>query len=374
VPVALGWGQLASLPRGGDVLHELARILTTGAAGIALWPFRAVARLPLARSAGAFFAALPAVLAIAGGNFLWVLRSDAAFEEASAELSERIAQRRGRQAPKRARRMPTPFALALSGRPETAVLWKNLILLGRYASLRTLVVLLPLTVSLGVVMSASSRHEDRLELTAVLCLSLAFMMVVMGPMMVRNDLRQDLASLVVLKTWPVRGAALVRGEVLAPVLVLSGVVWVLIAGAASLSSRLILDALYAPAAGRLTAALAAMLLAPAIIATQVVAQNGLAVMFPAWVSIGPSRQGTDVMGQRLIVMAGMLLVLVVAIVPAALLGGLAAWLLYLVTATIPLLIPAAVATAVLLVECLLATEAIGYVLDRTDIAAVDAVE
>ena len=73
-------------------------------------------------------------------------------------------------------------------------------------------------------------------------------------------------------------------------------------------------------------------------------------------------------------MAGLLLVLVGAIIPAIDYGGLAAWLLTLVTKTLSILIPAAIAAAVLLVECLLATEAIGQILDRTDIAAVDAVE
>src|SRR6185436_7078018 len=102
-----------------------------------------------------------------------------------------------------------------AGRPETAVLWKNLILLGRYASLRTLIVLMPLVFSIGLMAAIADSRADRVEMLAVLCLMLAAMTVLMGPMMIRNDLRQDLASLAVLKTWPIRGAALVRGEVLA---------------------------------------------------------------------------------------------------------------------------------------------------------------
>ncbi|MCK7478232.1 MAG: hypothetical protein M0C28_13115 [Candidatus Moduliflexus flocculans] len=42
-------------------------------------------------------------------------------------------------------------ARALDGPPETAILWKNLILVGRYVSLRTLLRLLPLIVVFGVV-------------------------------------------------------------------------------------------------------------------------------------------------------------------------------------------------------------------------------
>ena len=45
--------------------------------------------------------------------------------------------------------------------------------------------------------------------------------ILFGPQMVTGDLRRDLAHMAVIKTWPVRGAALVRGEVAAPAAVLS---------------------------------------------------------------------------------------------------------------------------------------------------------
>ena len=38
---------------------------------------------------------------------------------------------------------------------------------------------------------------------------------------------------------------------------------------------------------------------------------------------------------------------------------------------VPVIIPAAIATTVLLIECWIASEAIGAVFDRTDVSAVD---
>src|SRR5262249_40818983 len=141
-------------------------------------------------------------------------------------------------------------------------------------------------------------------------------------------------------------------------------------------SRILLEAILSTGGSRLGYVAATMLVAPGIIATQVMAHNGLAVLFPAWVSIGPSRgmQGTEVMGQRLIVMAGMLLVLVMAVPPAAAVAGIAALGLSFLTGRLWVVIPALLASAILVAECLLASEAIGHVLDRTDIAALDAIE
>src|SRR5262249_32146200 len=153
------------------------------------------------------------------------------------ELAEKIAQfrqSRGRATP-RARKIPTPFTLALAGRVEPALLWKNLILLGRYASLRLLLILLPMVIIVGLVVSESGTHAELMETLAIFCVVFAAMTTLMGPMVIRNDLRQDLAHLALLKAWPVRGAAIVRGEVLAPLVVLTVLAWLFMVGATALS-------------------------------------------------------------------------------------------------------------------------------------------
>jgi hypothetical protein len=80
------------------------------------------------------------------------------------------------------------------------------------------------------------------------------------------------------------------------------------------------------------------------------------------------------MGQRMLMMLGSMLALVVAVLPAAIIGGLAGFLSYLAFGTIPLVVPALLGAAMLVAEGFVASEAIGRVLDRTDVTAVDAAE
>ena len=209
-----------------------------------------------------------------------------------------------------------------------------------------------------------------------LALPLAAVAVLLGPQMMRNDLRQDLARLALLKTWPVRGPALIRGEVLAPAVIVTATAWLLLLAAA------ILGAGPRPVsregviwASRASLFGAAFLLAPAIILSQVVVQNGLAVLFPAWVAVGASRsRGIDAMGQRMLLLAGMLLALVVSLVPGIVVAGMFAVAAYLVTGAVMVVAPALIVSVVVLAECWLAIEGLGRVLDRTDPSAVEASE
>jgi hypothetical protein len=371
--VAADWARLSSLARPVDILTELQRLGASGPAAVVLWPFRALVRLPLAASPAEFLGMLPAAGLLLAANFVWVVRSDVAFEEASAERAEKVAHILKRGMPVTYRARPAPFTLSLIGPPETALLWKNLILLGRYASWRT-VLWGPIIIVLGVVLTTGTGHTAVSETIARVCVIGAGLSVLLGPHMVRNDLRQDLARLAILKTWPVRGAALVRGELLAPAVVLSTAVWLFVAGAAALSSS-VLPEVAGSTAGQLSNAVAVMLVAPGLIAVQLVALNGLAVLFPAWVTIGPTRaSGLEAFGQRVVMMVGLLLVVIVTALPAAVAASLVAAAIYAATGSVLVAPPAIVAALVLLIECLLATEAIGRILDRTNIGDVDAGE
>jgi len=367
--LAADWPAIAGAASASALVTEVARAGTTGAAGIVLWPFRAIVQLPLAASPGAFARALPAVLGLILLNYVWVIRSDAAFEEASAELAEKVARARPgarAAAPTVKRAGAAPFALSLDGRPEMAILWKNLILVGRYASLKTLMRFVPLIIVFGIMATRNGGHGATAEGFGVVCLVVFFMTVLMGPQMARNDLRQDLANLAVLKTWPVRGAALVRGEAAAPAVLLTAMAWLAALGGLIVGARMGVSPSYV---------LAGVLLAPGVIVLQVLAQNAMAVIWPSWVAIGASRaRGVDVMGQRMIMTFGMLLVLAVGVLPAAVAGAVVMLPLYWTTGTWPVVIPSLVAAAVLAVEALLVSEAIGKAFDRTDVTAIDATE
>jgi hypothetical protein len=374
--VAREWPRLASLPGGEAVLAEVQRLAGTGAPAVVFWPFRALVRLPLAASAAEFWSALPAALALLALNYVWVLRSDARFEEASAERAEKRAAQRA--APRAAGKGPaaTPFTLAPDGPAETAILWKNLILVGRFASLGTVLRILPLIVVLGVIARGAVSGGVAVAVSAI-CLPAAFFVVVMGPQVIRNDLRQDLARLPLLKAWPVRGAALIRGEALAPTVVLTALAWLLLLAAGVFSGGLPSGTAAAAAvqAHRWSLVAAGFVLAPALILSQVLVHNGLAVLFPAWVAVGASRaRGIDAMGQRLVMFAGTILTLVVSLLPGAIAGAAVAFVVYLATGAVTIVLPALIAALVVAGECWLAIEGLGRVLDRTDPGAVEAAE
>ena len=364
---------LGSLETGPQVFAELGRVLTTGAAGWALWPTRTLVRLPLSPTTADYWRALPGTGILFALNYVWVMRSDAAFEEASAEQSEKVV--RGRMAPAKARvnAVSTPFVLAAGGRPETAILWKNLILLGRYASARTLWRLLPLVISFALVISAG-RHKGLASMLSILALFGTAFAILLGPQIIRNDLRQDLGHLALLKTWPIRSAAIIRGELLAPAVVLTVVAWLFVIASVLLVGKVPSSAssVALMVLNRVAFGTAALLIAPPLIIIQLIVQNGLAVLFPAWAVIGATRsRGVEVMGQRMVLLAGILLTLLVALLPAALVGGAVGLAVYLATGFVPIVVPAAIVAAVMLGEAFLATEALGRALDRTDVGSLE---
>jgi len=372
----LDWPRLRALTDPGQVIEELQRVWTTGVAAVVLWPFAALMRLPLSGSAAGFLRALPAALGIVALNYIWVLQADASFEEAAAERAEKAATTKRTQLRATVKTMATPFVLAPEGRPELAIVWKNLILVGRYASLKMLIRVLPVLLVFAMV-SVNSRGSGIVSLLALMCLMFAFMTVMVGPQMARNDLRQDLSRLAILKAWPIRGATLLRGEVAAPAAVLTSVAWLFILGGGMLVPHLAerKGELTQLVVDRLSYGAAAMLLAPAVMLVQLVVINGIAVMFPAWISIGSSRaRGVEAMGQRLLMMAGIWITLIVALLPAALVAGIVGLTIYWSLDVIPVVVPAGLAAVVLVAECWVAVELLGGLLDRTDISSVEPTE
>ena len=369
--VAGHWNDLVTAFMNGAVA-DIERLSTSGAAGIVLWPFRAFARLPLAESAGAFLAALPVALVLLALNYVWVLSTDVPFEEASAELSEKIEKIRSeglRALAKPRRSAKTPFTLPSIGRPEVAIIWKNLISMGRVLSWTVLIRFVPMVLAFAALTSRGRRNTT--GVLTVLSLVVAGLTVILGPQVTRRDLRQDLNALAILKTWPIRGAALVRGEILAPAIVLTVIASIALVVAAVMS----VNAPYAAELpNRWSLLIAALSLAPGLVLAQLVAHNGLAVTFPSWVSLDARRGGIDATGQGLLVMLAVMLALVVAVVPAALVAAIVAGLIYLLLGTVPIILPAVLAGAALLVEAFVGSEVIGAILERSDISAVDARE
>jgi len=307
----------------------------------------------------------PLVGVMLAAQAAWVLRSDAAFEEAAAIAAE---QTRTALAPVE-RPKPafvpvprrTPFRLAATGRPETAILWKNWMLLSRTPAKQGIVTAaIVLAIAAGAAGFGVAKGDP---VGGVLGFVIAGAAALFGPAMLRIDLRQDLANLIQIKTWPIRGAAIVRGQVLAPAIALS----------AAAAGGLLIAAVFAPAsmlpwsdgvAGRIALFGAATVAAISVIVAQLVIHNGIAALFPAWVRITPGAVqpgSVEMMGQGMVVMYGAILALAVgAIAPAAVAMAIA----FFVDGTLAALVVFAI---LLLVESYAATEIIGRVLDRVDL-------
>ncbi|MFY0577002.1 hypothetical protein ACN28S_24225 [Cystobacter fuscus] len=193
----------------------------------ALWPGRALVALPLAQDVGAFLRRLPLGLGLLAVHYAWVMKAAVPFEESAvgraeerARLREQLAQRGGRSMPPRT--SAPPFRLAAVGRPEVAILWKNLIAGRRTGSVGRLVVAALLggggRGGLGRESGRGARPAQRLPVALVR--GFAVLLCFFGPSAVRMDLRMDLPRLEQLRALPLTGRQVVAAELAAPALLL----------------------------------------------------------------------------------------------------------------------------------------------------------
>jgi hypothetical protein len=372
--IASHWAVLLEAASVEDFLTALGRVSVWWPVRVVLWPFTTLMQLPLSDSHTAFLATLPFGLAAFSANYLWVLKSDVAFEEAAAADAERqvAERRRGPSFAVPAKRRQPPFVLRPVGRPEMALLWKNLILAGRYASAGMVWRLLPvLALGAFTVSQAARSVADALAAVAVIG---AVGTVFVGPQILRNDLRQDLTQIATLKMWPLSGSAIVRGEVLAPTVILTSIVGLLLVAAALLWGSVTFQ-IQLSGAERAVYACAGLSVSAAIILLEIVVQNALVVLFPAWTDLGAtSGRGMEVMGQRILVAGVLVLSVAVALVPAVIAALASAWAWFLVTGLRSVALPVFVATAALVAQSAIVIALLGRTIDRMDVSAVPAAD
>jgi hypothetical protein len=304
-----------------SVLDYLQRVLSAGPALYLLYPFRLMVRPFLAPGAAAFFGTLAPTLLLFLLHYVWVIYSDVAFEEASVEASQKLATRIAAaragnwQGAKKNQKAKRPwFKLAATGPSATALLWKNLIGVGQVFSPRLWISLIIVMVVFGVSLGNVGRSQNLLFLMALLIAIALGYSLLLGPQILRLDFRHDLPLADLLKTFPLRGWQITLGEILAPVVVLAAFQWLLLVFGAAL-------VFYLP--GRQTAlllaiALGAAVLLPVLDVLLLLIPNAAVLLFPSWIQSGKdSPRGIEATGQRLIFALGQLLVLALALLPAA---------------------------------------------------------
>jgi ABC-2 type transport system permease protein len=351
-------------------------LLYGGALGWVLLPFRLLVGPFLADGAGEFFLALGPALALLGALYFWVMRMNAPFEEGSLALAEKrgamlTAMREGKRVSFRAKTQgrPAPFRLAGTGRPELAFLWKNLLAVPAWLNLRTLALSATAIVIAGVWAGGHPEWRPAMLVAGTVTGFAMFYILLLGPQLARQDLRQDLPNLDIIKIYPLRGWQVLLGELLAPTAILSGLLWLaLLAAVMVLRARL---GAALPPGALLVAGLAAVVVVPPLVAVQLLVPNTAAVMFPAWAEAlrapGAGGGGIDVMGQRLIFVLGQMLVLVLAMLPVVAIGLLGV----LVGRHLVGLVPAAMLSTLAMSAMLAAEVAVGVWLLGEDFEQLD---
>ncbi len=341
-------------------------------ATLALWPVRAVvAPVVLAGRNGwlLLFAQAAAVLAV---HYLWLIHIDSAFEEAALEATRsraerihrfRTAQQAGQIRSRKGKLAWVP-RLSPTGRPETAIAWKNIVAALRGGTWRTQFIMFMIAF---VVVALVARRMPEGASDFLLGIGGAWggMLLFLGPLWMRYDLRLDLQQLELIKAMPVKGWRVVAAEISAVTLLQSLTVWLLILFPAAIilqSPESIFNL-----ADSAQILLAAVIAIPVINALMFTIANGFALLFPAWVRLGTqTRGGFDTMGQNLLTMGATLLIAAVAMVFPVLLTLALIWFSASWTGW---MLPVSVLAGGLLLLAELAPVILwlGSVLDKTDV-------
>jgi hypothetical protein len=357
-----------------DLAVRLARTAATGLPAVVLWPFAAVLRPQLALGPAAFFTALAGSLAVLAVTTAWMLTSDDAFDLAAGESAgQQASEARSRMSAPRARGVG--WTLPLTGRPEGLFVWKNAMQTFRASDAGLLRFVGPIFgafIGLSFAVMAVNRLRGPAGVATSFSLVLTAFAVLFGPQMMRLDLRGDLEHLDVLKTWPVRSAAVIRGEILWPACVVIAFAWLGVACAAIFSGTAFPRL---PSDWRWTLAVSGIVAVPALVAPQYIVHNAVAVFFPAWIPLGRQQsRGVDAMGQRLIMMAGIIVSLLIFALPGALVGGTMWFAVQRILGPVALVPATGLFTLTVLMEVLLATEWLGPAYERLDLLSVERTE
>lgn len=285
----------------------------------------------LAPDLGAWLAALPAAVLVLVLHYVWVVRSDAVFEEVAAEAgrkrAETMAAFRSGRSPLtvgRTTRLTRPwFPLRPTGVPEIALFWKGFLDFTR--TIRTAVVLLIAGGTLAIfgVVALLDSVETGAEIVVILGFLLTGLLTLMAPMAFRVDLRKDLLKVEVLRTYPLRGAGVVAAEVGASTAALALTQLSFLA----VSLPFLAFVGFGPGVVPwiLAGAAASPFLLTAMDALVMTIQNGVALVFPGWTHIGAEKPGgVEFMGQFLLTMLITTLLLAVTLVGPLVLAAMVA--------------------------------------------------
>ncbi|HKT08340.1 MAG TPA: putative ABC exporter domain-containing protein [Gemmatimonadaceae bacterium] len=376
--VALVWGIAAQLPAlraaiaSGNTLGAAVAVLHSPTSKVVLYPFRLMLAPVFTPSATDWFGAVWPALLIVALHVAWVLRTDAAFEEAAAANASRralaLAKRAGRASMPAAGGVRRRFRLPLPAHstPAAAIAWKNIVALGRTLAVRTVIAIVIVVVVVLVFLNQLLPETDKLSVIAGrLALAFALMLLFVGPLWVRNDLRLDMLELELLRSFPVRGATLVRAELSSALVTLAALQVPMLLAAYALNP--VHNRIGQSWSDQSALLLTSLILLPSVSALGVLVQNAGVLLFPGWVRLGLSRPGgIEAIGQGIVTMFGSTLVLTVGLALPLVLGAPVAIVAVARVGLWGLVPGTAVGAAIVAGEVWLVTAWLGRVFERTD--------
>lgn len=311
--------RFASLQGARAVVNTLIEALQQPVPHWALWPVRSLlAPVFAASSYAAWIAVLPIALVILLVHYAWVVRMDTAFEEAALEATQHRAERLQRfrtsqlgKVRSRKGRLTRVPQLSLTGRPEIAIMWKNVAAAIRGGAWRTQLVSFTIGLAFFAAISRSASAGAG-DVFIGVAAGWGAMLLFVGPLWMRFDFRLDLQRLDVLKTLPIGGRGIVMAEIAGVTLLHSITVWSLMT--VPLVMLLQDPELVVKSGANIPVLLAIALGVPAFNALTFTVHNATALLFPAWVRLGTETRGFEVMGQNLLTTGATALVVGVALV------------------------------------------------------------
>lgn len=366
--LGLGYACIASFqatvpPLSDAIVSDKAQVLRWLKTGIdqsilawLLLPFQWLLAPMFAQDAMSFLRALPSALGLLVLHYLWAVRVQVSFEEASIAHAQRRAQlkeamKQGRLGGARKQKVrPEPFKLKEKGLTAIAFLWEELLALGPVYRLRSwLLACFIVFVSVQVFAAKVAWVRPVLLSTATVALVIVVYALIFAPMFRQYRLLRFLEQLDVLRSMPLTGYQVALGQLLSPTLVMSFALWLLLWTAAVCGIAAGGIEMFTPAR-IVVATLGAALLVLPLSGLMLCVPLAGALYFPAWAkAMGGGPRGVEVMGQRLIFMSAYMLALLLSLVPAAILAGLGFFLVNAFWGLVPACVVACLCAFVVLV-------------------------
>jgi ABC-2 type transport system permease protein len=286
-----------------------------------LYPFSIILAPAFSKSLGEWAQAMVPALLLMALHVFWVLRTQAAFEEAAVEASARRQQvidawrNRGTVAkPRKVKGEGLVLGLKPVGHPAIAIIWKNTLCFFR--TVRPMQMMA--SMMMPAIVGAYFGFKNNAGATAIagIAAMFAFVLLLAGGASIRNDLRADMLNLAQLKAIPLRGREIVLAEIVSSALPLAMMQLVLL-DIAVLSLQMGKHAIGDGVATSIVISLPFAVAALNLVGSTL--RNGLAVLFPSWIRLGAEGAGgVEMIGQQMLSMLAMLLsFILLMVVPAA---------------------------------------------------------